>query len=127
MIRHLFKLIWNRKKNNFLLITEIFFSFMVLFGVLSQVIYNYNNYTKPLGYDYRNVWQLSLRPKSDSTAQNLLIQEQLLQRVRSFQEVGHASISNGNVPFAFSQMSTALSYDKVKDVQDECLQRAGRI
>ncbi|MFD3001561.1 ABC transporter permease [Pontibacter toksunensis] len=117
MIRHLFKLIWNRKKNNFLLITEIFFSFLVLFGVLSFIIYNYSNYSKPLGYDYEDVWLLSLRPNSDSTAQNALIQEQLLQRVQSFQEVEHASLSNSNVPFAFSQMRMGLSYGNAKDVQ----------
>ena len=35
MIRHLFTLIWNRKRSNFLMITEIFFAFIVLFGVLS--------------------------------------------------------------------------------------------
>ena len=33
MIRHLFKLIWNRKRANCLMITEIFVSFLVLFAV----------------------------------------------------------------------------------------------
>ncbi|WP_246000817.1 ABC transporter permease [Pontibacter diazotrophicus] len=108
---------WNRKKSNFLLITEIFFSFLVLFGVMSLVIYNYLNYTKPLGYDYENVWHISLRPNSDSTAQNRLVQEQLLQRIRGFQQVEAASYSNSNVPFAFSQMGMSLSYGNAKDVQ----------
>ncbi|WP_114781729.1 ABC transporter permease [Botryobacter ruber] len=117
MIRHLFKLIWNRKKSNFLLITEIFFSFMVLFAVLSFVFYNYCNYTKPLGFDHQDVWQLTLRTNSDSTAQNRLIQEQLLQRVKSFDEVEHVSLSNSNVPFAFSMMTNSLSYGSNKEVQ----------
>ena len=34
MIRHLFKLIWHRKRTNLLLMIEIFFSFLVLFGVV---------------------------------------------------------------------------------------------
>ena len=50
MIRHLFKMIWNRKKSNFLLISEIFFSFLVLFAVLSLLVYYLNNYAKPLGF-----------------------------------------------------------------------------
>ena len=33
MIRHLFKLIWNRKRANVLIITEILLSFLVLAGV----------------------------------------------------------------------------------------------
>jgi putative ABC transport system permease protein len=117
MIRHLFKLIWNRRKSNFLLITEIFVSFMVLFAVLSLVIYNYSNYAKPLGFNHDNVWQLSLRHNSDSTAQNVQLQEQLLRRVRSFREVESASLSSTNAPFAFSQMNTSLSYGKTKDLQ----------
>ncbi|MFC6996331.1 ABC transporter permease [Rufibacter roseus] len=117
MIRHLFKLIWNQKKSNFLLITEIFFSFLVLFAVLSFGIYNYHNYTKPLGFTYDNVWQLWLNPQTDSTAHNLAVQRELIQRVKSFPEVEHASLSNSNTPFAFSQMNNNLSYGGKKDIQ----------
>ncbi len=117
MTRHLFKLIWNRKKSNFLLITEIFFCFLVLFAVLTFVVYNFRNYSKPLGYEHEDVWLLSLRSNSDSTEQNLLIQEQLLQRLQNFQEVESASLTNSNVPFAFSQMGQSLSYKDAKDVQ----------
>lgn len=116
MIRHLFKLIWNRKKSNFLLITEIFFSFLVLFAVLSLVVYNFRNYNKPLGFDHENVWLLSFRSNSDSTAQNLRIQQQLLQRIRGFQEVESAAFSSNNTPFAFSKMNSAISYGNSKDV-----------
>ena len=35
MIRHVFKLIWNRKRTNFLMMTEIFVSFLVLFAVVA--------------------------------------------------------------------------------------------
>ncbi|WP_205503579.1 ABC transporter permease [Rufibacter psychrotolerans] len=117
MIRHLFKLIWNQKKSNFLLITEIFFSFLVLFAVLSFIFYNYHNYTKPLGFKYDNVWQLWLNPNTDSSAHNLAVQQQLIQRVRSFPEVEYASLSNSNTPFAFSQMNNVLSYGGKKDVE----------
>ncbi|MHC2991336.1 hypothetical protein OB13_06965 [Pontibacter sp. HJ8] len=116
MIRHLFKLIWNRKKSNFLLITEIFICFLVLFGVLSLVVYNVRNYNKPLGFEYENVWLLTMRPSTDSAALNHQNLEQVLQRVRSFPEVEHASLSSSNAPFSFSQMNNTLSYGKVKDL-----------
>jgi len=35
MIRHLFTLIWNRKRTNVLMMTEIFVSFLVLFAVVA--------------------------------------------------------------------------------------------
>ena len=34
MTRHLIRLIWNRKRQNFLLTVEMFFSFLTLFGVV---------------------------------------------------------------------------------------------
>src|SRR6478752_148689 len=126
MIRHLFKLIWNRKKSNFLLISEIFFCFLVLFAVLSLAFFNIRNYSKPIGFEHKNVWLLSLRPNSDSTAQNLLIQEQLIRRVRAFPEVEKASYSSTNTPFSFNSSNLHLSYNKLKtasaniyEVQDD--------
>ncbi|WP_439883344.1 ABC transporter permease [Pontibacter sp. MBLB2868] len=117
MIRHLFKLIWNRKKSNFLLITEIFFCFLVLFGVLSFIIYNVRNYSKPVGFQHENVWLLTMRPNTDSTAQNRQQLEQVLQRVRAFPEVKSAALTSSNAPFSFSQMMNTLSYGNRKDVQ----------
>ncbi|WP_242917592.1 ABC transporter permease [Pontibacter liquoris] len=117
MIRHLFKLIWNRKKSNFLLITEIFFCFLVLFGVLSLVFYNVRNYTKPLGFEHENVWLLTMQTATDSAALNHQNQEQVLQRVRSFPEVEYAALTSSNAPFSFSQMNNVFSAGSVKGIQ----------
>lgn len=116
MIRHLFKLIWNRKKSNFLLITEIFFCFLVLFGVLSLVVYNVRNYNKPLGFEHENVWLLTMRPNNDSTALNRQNLEQILQRAKGFQEIESVALTSSNAPFAFSQMSNNISYGQ-KEIQ----------
>src|ERR1051326_1784710 len=56
MLGHLFKLIWNKRKRNLLLLTEIFISFLVLFAVFTLIVYCYRNYDKPMGFDYENVW-----------------------------------------------------------------------
>ena len=50
MIRHLFKLIWNRKRTNVLMMTEIFVSFLVLFAVLSLAVYMFDNWRRPIGF-----------------------------------------------------------------------------
>jgi putative ABC transport system permease protein len=60
MIKHMFKLVWNRKRTNILIITEIFFSFLVLFGVVAFGVYYVNNYRQPLGFSYENVWTVSV-------------------------------------------------------------------
>lgn len=60
MIKQMFKLIWNRKRRNFLMMTGIFISFFSLFLVTTTINYNLGNYLKPLGFDYRDVWYISM-------------------------------------------------------------------
>ncbi len=60
MIKQMFKLIWNRKRTNFLMITGLFISFVVLFIAMVIVNYNLNNYVKPLGFSYENVWKIGI-------------------------------------------------------------------
>ena len=50
MTRHLLRLIWNRKRQNFLLTVEIFFSFLTLFGVVLIGMQYANNARHPTGY-----------------------------------------------------------------------------
>lgn len=121
MIRHLFKLIWNRKKSNFLLISEIFFCFLVLFAVLSLVVYNVRNYSKPLGFEYDNVWLLTMRPDIDSTELSVGIEEQLSQKVRSYSEVEGTSLTSSNSPFAFSQMMIRVKHEEGPFIMSENL------
>ncbi|HKV09037.1 MAG TPA: ABC transporter permease [Thermoanaerobaculia bacterium] len=60
MIRHLLKLTWNRKRTNALIILEIFFSFLVVFGVVTMGVFLWNNYRSPLGFSWQNVWNVQV-------------------------------------------------------------------
>jgi len=66
MTRHLLRLIWNRKRQNFLLTLEIFFSFVTLFGVVLFAMQYANNARQPLGYEIDRVWSLSVDTKESS-------------------------------------------------------------
>ena len=64
MIRHWMRLIWNRKRANFLIMIEIFVSFLVLEGVMlvaAQYVYNYRH---PLGFSIDDVLDDHVDPKS---------------------------------------------------------------
>jgi putative ABC transport system permease protein len=83
MTRHLLKLIWNRKRSNLLVMTEIFFSFLVLLFVVSVGLYYADNYRQPLGYTYADVWSVGIdanlggpnptNPEAAETARQLLL------------------------------------------------------
>ena len=112
MIRHFFKLIWNKKRSNALLIVEILVAFLVLFGVMSLMAYNYQNYSRPLGFKYEQVWCLNIRWNQD-TAQIGEKLKSIYQRIRSYPEVEIASRTNGNTPFANNQSNRSVDYQKV--------------
>ena len=69
MIKHIIKLIWNKKSNNALMLLEIFLSFLVLFAALSYVIYNTDRLEIPIGFEAENKLAIYLEKdvKADST------------------------------------------------------------
>lgn len=111
MIRHLFKLIWNKKKAHSLLLVEIWASFLVLFGLSSLIVYNVRNYREPLGFEYRNAWAISLNSNQDTTEVAEKI-ERVLQQLKANPEVESASRMSSNFPFSQSSMSNGIDYNK---------------
>ena len=63
MIRHLLKMVWNRKRINGLLMIEIFISFLVLFVVLGAATLYVTNYRSPLGYSTEGVWRIEVNSR----------------------------------------------------------------
>ncbi|KAA0992331.1 ABC transporter permease [Dyadobacter aurulentus] len=112
MFSHLFKLIWNKKGAHSLLIIEIWASFMVLFGVLSLIVYNVRNYLKPIGFEYENVWNMDLANNQDTVEVSSKL-NRALQRVKAYPEVESVSRMSSNTPFSANQIGNSVTYNKV--------------
>jgi putative ABC transport system permease protein len=110
MIRHTFKLIWNRKRRNFLLISEIFFSFVVLFAVGSMAISSIVKYLKPLGFSYENVWVLHTgwRELDEERVDVRATFMQIEQEMQSCPEIEQVSWTESNFPYGRAIFGTAL-------------------
>ena len=99
MTRHLFKLVWNRKRTNGLMILEIFFSFLVVFVVATLGIYFLDNYRQPLGYAWQDVWKVSVDMKrgdqdDDATVTaRLRVLERLLRELEALEPVESAAVA----------------------------------
>jgi putative ABC transport system permease protein len=117
MIQHFFKLIWNKKRSNALLIVEILVAFLVLFGVMSLMVYNYQNYSKPLGFNYEHVWTLNISTNQDTTQIKDKI-ARIYQRIIAYPEVESASQTYGNTPFANNRSKHNVNYNKVNIIGD---------
>lgn len=110
MIRHLIKLIWNKKKAHSMLIAEIWASFLVLFGLCTLIVFNLRNYVEPLGFDYENVWAVNLGNNQDTTAVAEKMQ-QVLHRLKAYQEVESASLLSSELyPFSNSNNGAGVTY-----------------
>jgi putative ABC transport system permease protein len=120
MLKHLFKLIWNKKRENFLLISEMLVSFLVIFAVFTLLVYDYKNYSTPMGIDYENVWVVNYSNalKTENTDSLKLFYETLRQTVRSIAQVKDMSFSSDNVPFSQSTNGDGITYKNMREQVD---------
>lgn len=113
MTRHLFTLIWNRKRTNLLVIAEIFVSFLVLFAVLGLGVYTVDNWRRPLGFSYERIWNISIDMNQTTDDEFVAAQQgtarQLLLALRDIPEVD-AAAGTMLAPYQFGSSSSALEW-----------------
>jgi len=105
MIRHLLKLVWNRKRSNALMILEICASFLVVFVVATLGLFFLDNYRRPLGFEWKNVWNVRVGishagggPDDAGSPGQAAQFERLLREVRTFGAV-EAAAGTAVTPF----------------------------
>lgn len=113
MFRHLFRLIWNRKRTNVLLLSEIFFSFVVLFGVATIFIGVGTNYVLPKGFDHQQVWRLNIAAGQGEKMPRPQLDD-VLRQVRALPGVQELTLTSPNTPFRFVTMSGEFEAGKNK-------------
>lgn len=60
MLDHAFRLVWNRRRANVLVVIEIAAVFVVTFVLLALAVNLWSNFRRPLGFDYRDVWSVAV-------------------------------------------------------------------
>ena len=114
MIRHLLKLVWNRKRANALIVAEIFVSFLVVFAVLTGLVMFGTAWSDPIGFDWHNVWDVRMDFDIDGGQQagpelhdSVM---RMLAEARSFPEVEAAALSN-TPAYSFSNSNGTREID----------------
>ena len=97
MIRHLLKLVWNRKRANVLMILEIFLSFLVVFLVTALGVSYWTDWRTPVGYRTDHVWYLALTSGESREwhAQQGPVLERLLDELAGLEEVEAVARASG--------------------------------
>jgi len=116
MFKHLFKLIWNKRKQNFLFLSEILVSFMVIFAVFSLLVFYYLNYIKPNGFEYKKVWSITYRNQLKTTNADSLetFYENVRRVVKGLPQVKELSFSAFNYPYSNSHSTTGFTYKGIQ-------------
>lgn len=112
MTRHLLRLIWNRKRQNFLLTVEILFSFFALFGVVLFAVQSLNNSRLPLGYEFDRTWNVEVDRKEPDREPEVKVRHretfrQLLAALRDMPQVEIAA-AGFTSPYANSSWGGGL-------------------
>jgi putative ABC transport system permease protein len=100
---------WNKKGSHTLLIVEILASFLVLFGVMSLIVYNLSNYRQPLGFDYQNVWVVTMSRNGTPDSLAAPILDQIKARMRNYPQVESAAYFSFNTPYSMNTMGGSVS------------------
>jgi putative ABC transport system permease protein len=118
MFKHLFKLMWNKRKQNFLLLSEILVSFMVIFALFSFLVFYFQNYRKPMGLNFERVWTVTFdsRVVPKNTDSLNIFYKNLQQSLKAMPQIKEMTYSSMNYPFSESNMSTSLQFNK-KEIQ----------
>ena len=84
MIRHLCKIVWNRKRANALTALQIFISFLLVFITASLAMDKAGNYWRPLGFSYENRWVVSFRSMQPVSEAETPSRRQIYQALEGF-------------------------------------------
>lgn len=108
MIRQILRLIWNKKHNNTLLFLEIFFAFIILFGVFTIVTRFMRMYQTPLGFDTENIWLVNTNfDQTQDTAAMKEMKLRLKNELVSKPEILAASFTGFVTPLGYANWTTS--------------------
>jgi putative ABC transport system permease protein len=111
MYKHLFKLIWNKRRQNFLFLSEILVSFLVIFAVFSLMVFYFLNFRKPQGFDYSKVWSIRYDNRFAKTSVDSLntFFSALTRDLKALPQVKEVSFTASNFPYADSHSTTGFT------------------
>jgi putative ABC transport system permease protein len=116
MMRHVFNLIWHRKRANALLIMELLVTFLILFTLAGFSLHLLRLYRIPLGFNVANTWSVEIATGASWTEADGVAFLQLKSVVAQLAEV-EAAVTMEYSPFMSGGSSGSLEVNDF-DLQD---------
>lgn len=135
MIKHLFTIIWNQRKRNIWILTELMLISVCLWYVIDYMSVLSTIVRTPLGFDIADTYRVDIKertPESDgyidpetketTTGADLLT---IMERIRQYPSVEEVSMSIGSQPYASTGYTSQVYYSRLfyKDTVGVTMQR----
>ncbi len=75
MIKNIYKQLWNQRKANVWIVTELFLVSIFLWVIADQLLFQYNRFNRPMGYDIENTYTIWLY-QLNSSAEGYISEEE---------------------------------------------------
>lgn len=114
MLRHIFKIVWKNKRQNGLLLFELFASLLILSAVFAYLINNYEQISTPLGFETNNRYLLLFSDNSTQDSAAYYAKIELLEHaLADLPEVESHSFGNTVYPFSGNNWSNGIEINNV--------------
>lgn len=87
MFMHLFRLIWNRKLSNLLIIAELTLAFLVLFFITASASHLWKLYNRPLGFEWQDRYSIMVNPGSSEAANDMGLVDNVMNAIEQRADV----------------------------------------
>ena len=116
MLKHLFKILWNQRRQNGWIFAELSLVFFALWLICDLFIVRIYTYHQPLGYNVENCWRLSFgnypstAPEyvSDTTITKGKAMLQIMDRMRQVPQVESVCVAFYSSPYSFGNSWTSV-------------------
>jgi putative ABC transport system permease protein len=109
MIRHVFTLIWHRKRSNALLILELLVTFLILFSLASFSLHLARLYRIPLGFEFAGTWSVDISTGRQWEAADDTTLQQVMAAVRQMNQVESVHLLD-DLPFSSGSSNMTIDW-----------------
>ncbi len=87
MLRHVFRLVWNRKRTHALILVELAIAFLIVFFVAGFGSHLWHRWQQPLGFEWHDTYELRIETSGEWTEEQGTQLRALLATLRDHREV----------------------------------------
>lgn len=114
MLKHIFKIVWKNKRQNGLLLFELFVSLLILSAVFAYLLTNFEKVSSPLGFETEDRYLILFYDNSQEDSAAYIAKIENLERaLTAMPQIKQISFGNTVYPFSGNNWQTGVMINNV--------------